>query len=200
MNSAIYKKTTRLVFGLWAVSGTFALGCVALGASEGDDSDRFFASETIPHIRIDLDRTNVNALRQNPRTYASATVREGESVYQNVGIHLKGAAGSFQPIDHERPAFTLNFDKFKDGQKLHGLDKLHLNNSVQDGSLLTEAICTRLFLEAGVPAPVRLTPGWNSTGGTWAFMCSRRVSTAPFCAGISRTSMATSTMAVFSRM
>jgi hypothetical protein len=32
------------------------------------------------------------------------------------------------------------------------LDKIHLNNSVQDRSYLTEILCGDLFLAAGVPA------------------------------------------------
>src|SRR6185503_14721816 len=79
------------------------------------------------------------------------TVREGEKVYEDVAVHLKGAAGSFRNLD-DRPALTLNFDKFVDGQEFHGLQKIHLNNSVQDPSYLTELICGELFEAAGIPA------------------------------------------------
>ncbi len=115
-----------------------------------DKSDVFFESGEIPRLRIEIAKTNLNQLRQNPRGYVRATVREGERVYEDVGIHVKGAAGSSRGVD-DNPALTLNFDKFKDDQKFHGMDKLHLNNSVQDGSLLTEALCSDLFLAAGVP-------------------------------------------------
>ena len=47
---------------------------------------------------------------------------------------------------------TLSFDKFQDHQKFHGLDKIHLNNSVQDPSYMTELLCGELFRAAGVPA------------------------------------------------
>jgi cell division protein YceG involved in septum cleavage len=46
------------------------------------------------------------------------TVREGETVYTNVALHLKGAAGSFRSID-QNPCLTLKFDKFVDGQRFH---------------------------------------------------------------------------------
>src|SRR5260370_9148043 len=52
----------------------------------------------------------------------------------------------------DRPALTLNFDKFNEGQRFHGLDKIHLNNSVQDPTWMTETICSELFRDAGVPA------------------------------------------------
>jgi hypothetical protein len=157
MNGTIFQSKVNRTLGacallMWLATSTQPTRA-ALVANESDGSDRFFAAQTIPHIRIQIAGTCVNLLRQNPRAYVSATIREGDRIFDNVGIHLKGAAGSFQPIDHETPAFTLNFDKFKNGQKFHDLDKVHLNNSVQDRSLLTEAICSRLFLEAGVPTP-----------------------------------------------
>lgn len=116
-----------------------------------DETDAFFAAERIPHLQIQLSQSALNSLRRDPRSYVRGTVREGDIAYEDVGIHLKGAAGSFRPID-DQPALTLNFDKFKENQRFHGLDKLHLNNSLQDPSFLTELVCSELFLAAGVPA------------------------------------------------
>jgi spore coat protein H len=115
------------------------------------ESEKFFESGFIPQIHIHIAETNLAKLRRNDRNYVRATVKEGDKVYEEVGIHLKGAAGSHKAVDDEKPAFTLNFDKFVDHQNFHGLDKLSLNNSVQDGSYMTEAICSELFLAAGVP-------------------------------------------------
>src|SRR5262249_6524698 len=70
----------------------------------------------------------------------------------SVAVHLKGAAGSFRPVD-DLPAMTLNFDKFVPGQNFHGLHKISLNNSVQDPSYLSEKVCRELFEAAGVPVP-----------------------------------------------
>src|SRR5262249_35289285 len=51
------------------------------------------------------------------------------------------------------PAFTLNFDKFAGGQRFHGLQKLSLNNSVQDPGYVNEQLSRGIFLKAGVPVP-----------------------------------------------
>jgi spore coat protein CotH len=80
----------------------------------------------------------------------SATVMEGTNTWREVGIHLKGQYGTFQGIDG-RPSLTLNFDKYQKGQRFHGLDKLHLNNSGQDPSFLCEMIGRQLFEAAGIP-------------------------------------------------
>lgn len=132
---------------------SLALTTVLQGATSPDESERIFTGGLVPYVRIEIAETNLAKLRRSPRDYVRVTVREGDTVFEEVGLHLKGAAGSFKPIDDSKPAFTLNFDKFVDDQKFHGLDKLSLNNSVQDPSYMTEAICADLFLAAGVPTP-----------------------------------------------
>lgn len=118
-----------------------------------DRSDAFFQRGEIPRLRIEIDKPQLDRLNQDQRQYVRATIIENDKTeYQSVGIKLKGAAGSFRGLD-DRPALTLNFDKFREGQKFHDLDKIHLNNSVQDASYLNEIICSELFLAAGVPTP-----------------------------------------------
>jgi spore coat protein H len=143
---------TLLVLMCWAVLLTAAQNSHAAGAKR-DEAEKFFSGGVIPQIRIEIAKTNLVQLRRNAREYVRATLREGAEVYEDVGIHLKGAAGSFRPIDGDKPAFTLNFDRFVDAQHFHGLDKFSLNNSVQDATYMTEAICAELFLAAGVPTP-----------------------------------------------
>jgi spore coat protein H len=110
-----------------------------------------FSSGRIPHVRIEIAKTNIDSLRRDARKYVPATFRDGDTVYTNVAIRLKGAAGSFRPVD-DKPALTLNFDKYTKGQHFHGIEKMHLNNSVQDPAYMTELICGELFMAAGVPA------------------------------------------------
>jgi hypothetical protein len=114
-------------------------------------SDGLFPNGVIPSLTITLDDQALAALRLHPRIYVRATVAEGTLVYSNVGVHLKGQYGTFQGTDG-KPSLTLKFDKFVRGQRFHGLDKLHLNNSVSDPSYLTELLCREPFRAAGVPA------------------------------------------------
>ncbi|MFN3651151.1 MAG: CotH kinase family protein [Armatimonadota bacterium] len=121
-------------------------------APRPDASVAFFRDGVVPRIKIQVSDADLNLLRQKPREYVRCTVVENDkTTYEHVAIKLKGAAGSFRGVD-DRPALTLNFDKFKDGQAFHDLDKLHLNNSVQDPTYLNELISSELFLAAGVPA------------------------------------------------
>ena len=90
------------------------------------------------------------SLRESPREYVRAEIEVDGKTYREVGIHIKGARGSRRDISG-KPALTLNFDKFTDGQSFKGLDKIHLNNSVQDPTYLNEAIGSGLYRRAGLP-------------------------------------------------
>jgi spore coat protein H len=123
----------------------------------GDD---LFAEPAVRHLRIEIPKEGLNTLsqytwknrKQIPRAYVHATVHEGAVTWTNVAIHLKGAYGSFRSLD-DKPGLTLKFDEFVNHQHFHGLQKISLNNSVQDPSYLSHNIASRLFAQAGVPTP-----------------------------------------------
>jgi len=114
-------------------------------------SDEFFSKGTIPFVRIHTDQDSWRQLDREPRIFIRVNVQVDDVMYRDVGMHLKGGRGSFRSLD-SKPGLTLKFNKFKKGQRFHGLEKLHLNNSVQDPSFMTEIICSQLFRQAGVPA------------------------------------------------
>jgi hypothetical protein len=129
----------------------------AAGKQKVDPLDAFFESGPLPRLHIEVDRADLARLDAQSKVYVRAFVRETapgevERIYRDVGLHLKGGFGSVRPVD-DKPALTLNFDKFVAGQRFHGLDKVHLNNSVQDLTYLCENLGGWVFRESGVPAP-----------------------------------------------
>ena len=110
----------------------------------------FKPTAPLPTFKISVDDANLKLLKAEPKKYVRATVAVGDKTYKDVAIHLKGAAGSFRNWD-DKPALTLNFDKFVKDQTYSGLDKLHLNNSVQDGGYLNEIACSELAKAMGLP-------------------------------------------------
>ncbi|MBI3417322.1 MAG: CotH kinase family protein, partial [Verrucomicrobia bacterium] len=137
---------------VWVAGAAHSGAVERTSAKASPVAEDIFAQGYIPRIRIQISGAGLESLRQRPRTYVPATLREGNVVYTNVSIRLKGGPGSFRPLD-DKPAFTLNFDRLAEGQKFHGLKKIHLNNSVQDSTYLAEKISRELFEAAGVPAP-----------------------------------------------
>jgi len=117
-----------------------------------EESDEFFKSGKVLQLALELGPKETDSLRRDARRYVKATLKEGDKVvYKDVGVHLKGAAGSFRGID-DKPNVTVNMDKFAPGQRFHGMDKFHLTNSLQDPSYVAELICGELFRAVGVPA------------------------------------------------
>jgi len=114
------------------------------------EAEAFFKKPQVVELSLEIAPGDYEALKREPRKYVRATLKEGDKTWKNVGVKLKGAAGSFRQID-DKAGLTINMDKNVDGQHFHGLDKFHLNNSVQDPSFVQELICGEIFREAGVP-------------------------------------------------
>jgi len=112
--------------------------------------DALFNDGKIRTFKIEVAEPALGILQKDNRNYVRGNVRDGETVYRDVGIHLKGM-GSFRPLN-EKPSFVLKFDKFTPDQEYLGLSKFMLNNSSQDGTYLAELMATQMFRDAGVPA------------------------------------------------
>ena len=124
------------------------------------ETDNFMNAPGFVELHILVGPNERNQINAQPRNYVRARLHEGalpnnQPLAQNqgleVGFHLKGAAGSFRGFD-DRPAITINMDKYAKKQAFHGMDKFHLNNSVQDGGYLHETMARWLFQKAGLPS------------------------------------------------
>ncbi len=111
-----------------------------------------FEHAPVHQLALTISPADLERLRNEPRDFVRARVSEGARTYDDVAVHLKGSVGSFRPLD-EKPGFTLDFSRFNDRQRFHGLRRIHLNNSVEDPSYCNEKLGSELFRAAGVPAP-----------------------------------------------
>jgi spore coat protein H len=128
----------------------------ARGAKLSVEED-IFQSTNLLHIAIEIPDDGMRALSVRRRSdtqakpTAQAMVSEGNHVFTNVTVQLKGYT-TYQPIGR-LPSLTLNFDKEAPKQKFHGLTKISLNNALQDASRLHEKLSREIFTAAGVPVP-----------------------------------------------
>ena len=150
------------IIGLILVSvGTERVPSGSLRAAppaQGRASDEVFADGDPIRIAIEISPAGIGMLaRARPTTDSDAkieteaTIVEAGRIYTTVAVHLKGFS-SFQPIG-ATPSFTLNFDKLVTKQSFHGLEKISLNNSLQDDTRLNEVFSREVFAAAGVPVP-----------------------------------------------
>ena len=121
-----------------------------------------FAGNSIRTFKIDFTESALETLKKNERAYVPATVTEGDTVFKEVGVHLKGM-GSFQPF-HQKPSLAVKFDKYTPDQRYLGLSKIMLNNSGQDSTYLAELMSTQMFRDAGLPA-ARVTHAFVELNG-----------------------------------
>jgi hypothetical protein len=85
-----------------------------------------------------------------PFDWYKATITVDGVKRSNVAVRKKGFLGS---LNAERPALKISFDKYDSDQTLLGLDRLTLNNAVQDPTWLKQCLAYRVFEKAGVPVP-----------------------------------------------
>jgi spore coat protein H len=134
--------------GCWTV---LLVAASAGAADKPDPSAKFFKmTGKVPVFQITVEKAEADSLRREPRKYVKCTLKVGDQTLKDVAIHIKGAAGSFRGFD-DKPALTVNVDHFNKGQKFQGMDKFHLNNSVQDGTYLNEILCGEMALANGLP-------------------------------------------------
>ena len=120
---------------------------------EGKGAD-LFGTKQVRSYHLELSNSAIQQLHEDPKHYVRATFREGDDVYKEVGVRLKGGPGSFRMLEgNSKAAFTIKFNHFVKGQRFHGLRRIILNNAVQDPTYMCEYIGYGLFRDAGVPAP-----------------------------------------------
>ncbi len=104
---------------------------------------------TVDIVMDDWDELIANAT--NEEYYAASVVIDGEA-YQNVGIRAKGntSLSTVASMDSERYSFKIEFDHYDSSKSYHGLDKLCLNNLIQDSTMMKDYLTYTLMNEFGV--------------------------------------------------
>lgn len=90
------------------------------------------------------------------KEYAACTlVIDGEAC-RNVAIRAKGnsSLSTVSSYGNNRYSFKVEFDHYDGANTYHGLDKLSLNNLIQDNTLMKDFLCYQLMGAFGVAAPL----------------------------------------------
>ena len=82
-------------------------------------------------------------------------VIDGEAS-KNVGIRAKGntSLSSVKNMDSDRYSFKVEFDQYDSTKSYHGLDKLCLNNIIQDNTYMKDYLAYTLMYDFGVDTPL----------------------------------------------
>ena len=139
---------------------------------DADPSDAYFALDRVLDINIEIAPQDWDTLRHQTRTFEdlmaeierynlsqpfadiytwfSATVTIDGETHTEVGVRKKGFLGSQSDT---KPSLKLRFDKYVDDQTLGGvIERMTLNNSVQDVSMVNTCLAYQIFAAAGLPS------------------------------------------------
>lgn len=132
-----------------------SLGLQAAAREMGYES-RLFDTASVHTIDIVMeDWEGFLETAQREEYSLCSLVIDGET-YENVAIRGKGNTSLTQveQYGNSRYSFKVEFDHYDNALNYYGLDKLSLNNLIQDNTMLKDYLCYQLMGSFGVDAPL----------------------------------------------
>ncbi len=143
-----------LVFTLLFLNGE-ALGIQPASKAMGYENRLFDTSEvhTIDIVMDDWEDFIENC--ENEEYVTCTAIIDGEA-YKNIGIRAKGNTSlrNVSAMNSDRYSFKLEFDHYDSGKNYYGLDKLSLNNMIQDTTYMKDYLTYQMMGEFEVDAPL----------------------------------------------
>lgn len=129
---------------------------VSASASAMEYTSRIFDSDKVHTIDIVMDDWDSFIGNCTDEEYAACSVVIDGETYRNVAIRAKGntSLSSVKEYGNNRYSFKIEFDHYDDALNYYGLDKLCLNNIIQDNTYMKDYLTYRLMYEFGVDAPL----------------------------------------------
>ena len=145
-----------------------ALGIQTVSSSSAYAERLFDASmvHTIDIVMEDWDGFLDTALQEEYQL--CSLVIDGES-YRNVAIRAKGNTSltSVASYGNDRYSFKIEFDHYDSASTYYGLDKLNLNNIIQDNTYLKDFLSYQMMNVFGVAAPLTSYVWITVNGEDW---------------------------------
>ena len=162
-----------VILALTLLVTTLFVGAAASGAITEDTAmgyeTRLFDQSRVHTIDIVMDNWDTFLETATTEEYAAChLVIDGES-YRNVAIRGKGNTSltSVKSYGNNRYSFKVEFDHYQTGSTYHGLDKLSLNNLIQDNTYMKDYFAYTLMNQMGVAAPLCSFVQINVNGEPW---------------------------------
>ena len=132
-----------------------ALGVEASARPLGYE-ERLFSTDKVHTIDIIIDDWDAFISTATSEQYSvCSVVIDGEAI-KSVGIRGKGntSLSSVSSMGSQRYSFKIEFDQYDSTKSYHGLDKLSLNNVIQDNTYMKDYLAYQMMNEFGVSAPL----------------------------------------------
>lgn len=121
-------------------------------------TEKLFNTSRVHTVDIVAKETDWQEMLDNAvsEEYISCSVVIDGEAYQNVGIRPKGNSSLSQVASSgsDRYSFKLEFDHYDTNISYYGLDKLCLNNLIQDNTCLKDFLCYQMMAHIGADSPL----------------------------------------------
>ena len=118
--------------------------------------DKLFSTSTVHTIDIRMEDWDEFIEGCESEEYSPCTVVIDDETYQNVAIRAKGNTSLTQvkAYGNDRYSFKIEFDRFNSSNTYYGLDKLCLNNIIQDNTYMKDYLTYQMMGQTGVASPL----------------------------------------------
>lgn len=157
-----------LVLILTVVLMAFGQSSDSSGTTMGYE-DKLFDTSSVHKINIVMDDWDEFISNAESEEYYSCTLEIDGETYKNVAIRGKGNTSLTKVASYgnDRYSFKVEFDRYDSSVTYHGLDKLCLNNIIQDNTYMKDYLCYRLMAEMGVASPLCSYVYVSVNGSDW---------------------------------
>ena len=136
------------------------MSCASLGTGKKGITmgyeKRLFDNDRVHTIDIVMDDWDGFLETAQSEEYSNCTVIIDGEAYKNVGIRGKGntSLSTVSSMDSDRYSFKVEFDQYDKNKSYHGLDKLSLNNVIQDNTYMKDYLTYQMMNEFDASAPL----------------------------------------------
>ena len=118
--------------------------------------NKLFDTSTVHTIDIIMDDWDEFTANCKSEEYYTCSVVIDNEAYKNVAIRGKGNTSLTQveSYGNGRYSFKIEFDHYDSTKTYYGLDKLCLNNIIQDNTLMKDYLTYQMMAEMGVASPL----------------------------------------------
>ena len=130
---------------------------------------RLFDTSTVHTIDIIMDDWDSFIDTCTNEEYALCSVVIDNEAYKNVAIRAKGNT-SLTQVDsygNDRYSFKIEFDHYDSTKSYYGLDKLSLNNIIQDNTYMKDFLTYQMMQKFGAAAPLCSYVNITVNGEDW---------------------------------
>lgn len=134
-----------------------------------DYEKRLFETAAVHTIDIVMDDWEGFLSTCTNEEYSVCTVVIDGEPFRNVAIRAKGNTSLTQvkAYGNNRYSFKIEFDHYDGSNNYYGLDKLCLNNIIQDNTYMKDYLCYQMMAEIGAASPLCSFVNISVNGETW---------------------------------